>query len=101
MEQLIGIGPGPLITIIGLLLDGLGVIFSLRPFVIQTDREIAYEAKAILTAEWSIDHTEEEWLKTAVGRTRLRQRRAARLGLFCLATGFFMQAIGTYIWASS
>ncbi len=96
-----GVGPGPLIAIIGLLLDGMGVIFSLRPYVIQSDKEIAYEARAILTAEWSIDHTEEEWLATAIGQTRLKQRRYARLGLYCLAGGFFLQAIGTYIWASS
>ena len=101
MSDLLGVGLGPLIAIIGLLLDGLGVIFSLRPYVMQTNKEIAYEAKAILTAEWSIDHTEDEWLKTAIGRTRLKQRRYARLGLFCLAGGFVLQAIGTYIWASS
>lgn len=96
-----GIGIGPLLTIIGLLLDALGVILSLGPYVIQTDSDVAYETEKILTAEWSEDHTEAEWLATKVGRTKLKLRRSARLGLFCLATGFILQAIGTYLWASS
>jgi ferredoxin-NADP reductase len=100
MEALLGIGIGPLLTIIGLLLDGLGVILSHGPYAVQTNKDVAYETEKILTAEWSHDHTEAEWLATRVGRTRLELRRAARLGLFCLATGFFLQAIGTYLWAS-
>lgn len=97
----LGIEIGPFITIIGLVLDGVGVILSLYPYVLQTRKDIAYETEKILTAEWTNDHTEEEWLATKVGKIKLIQRRSARLGLSCLATGFFMQAIGTYLWASS
>lgn len=95
------IGWGPAITIFGLVLDGVGVILSLWPYVFQTDKEIASEAEAILTSEWSDDRSESEWLNTSVGKTRLQQRKSAQFGLLCLACGFFLQAIGTYIWASS
>ncbi len=95
------IGLGPLLSIIGLVMDGLGVIISLRPYAFQTRTEIAYETEAILTAEWDHNRTEQQWLSTEVGKTRLMQRRSARLGLFFLAGGFFLQAIGNYIWASS
>lgn len=101
MDDFLGIGIGPFLTVIGLVLDGLGVILSLGPYVLQSKSDIAYETEKILTAEWSADHTEDEWLATRVGHTKLLLRRSARLGFTCLATGFFLQAIGTYIWASS
>lgn len=96
-----GIGIGPALSILGLVLDGFGVVISLWPYVFLRDKEIAFETEAILTADWSHGLTQQQWLKTQVGKTKLKQRRTAVIGLACLASGFFLQAIGNYIWAST
>lgn len=90
-------GLGPFLSIVGLALDSIGVVLSLWAIITMREKYMKY----IATRTDNMAYGPENYVvyKSDTYKSMKLQRRMARIGLVLLLLGFFLQIVGTYIWA--
>ena len=102
MTVLNQIGCGTWMIVGGLLLDAVGVVFTLWAMVSVRNEQIYNEANLLHSSYYGREYASQEerravMMRTSYAKGRVRERCLVRLGVTLLVAGFAIQAVGTMI----